>query len=131
MIDELNRIISGLRVALKKMKHPSGGTYWDHTLVAFGSEFGRTARGNKFNSAQGSDHAGDLATRWMSMPFMGGPVAKADNGGRVFGETRSKDLKSTGKVYSYRSVLKTMMDALGCDHSEFFTGDQPFDTLFT
>ena len=129
-IDELNRIISGLHLALKTMKHPSGGTYWDHTLVALGSEFGRTARGNKFNSASGSDHAGDLATRWMSMPFFGGPISKAGNGGRSFGSTRNKDLKAKGKVYSYRSVLKTLMDALGCEHSEFFEADKPFDDLF-
>jgi uncharacterized protein (DUF1501 family) len=130
MIDELNRLISGLRVALKTMEHPSGGTYWDHTLVAFGSEFGRTADGEKFNSARGSDHGGDLATRWMSMPFMGGPISQAGNGGRSFGETGKRDLKAKGKVYSYRSVLKTLMDALGCDHSEFFQGDEPFDVLF-
>lgn len=130
MIDELNRIISGLEVALKMMKHPSGGTYWDNTIVAFGSEFGRTADGSKFNSARGSDHGGDRATRWMSMPFMGGPISKAGNGGRAFGGTKKKDLKAKGKVYSYRSVMKTVMDALGCDHSEFFQADDPFDDLF-
>ena len=130
-IDELNRIISGLMVALKQMEHPSGGSYWDHTLVALGSEFGRTARGNKFNSAAGSDHAGDLATRWMSMPVFGGVIDQAGNGGRSFGQTRSKDLKAKGKVYSYRSTLKTFMDALGCDHHEFFQGDKPYDDLYT
>lgn len=131
MIDELNRIISGLHVALKQLEHPAGGSYWDHTIVALGSEFGRTARGSKFNSASGSDHAGDLATRWMSMPFFGGPISKAGNGGRVYGSTRSEDLKSQGKVYSYRSVLKTLMDTLGCDHREFFGADEPFDDLFS
>jgi uncharacterized protein (DUF1501 family) len=130
-IDELNRLISGLEVALKHMEHPSGGTYWDHTMVVFGSEFGRTARGSQFNSARGSDHGGDLATRWMSMPFMGGLLDRAGNLGRQFGETRASDLKATGKVYSYRSVLKTLMDALGCDHSEFFPADEPFDDLFS
>ncbi len=130
-IEDLNRIISGLEIALKTMEHPSGGSYWDHTLVAFGSEFGRTARGSKFNSARGSDHAGDLATRWMSMPFMGGLIDDAGNGGRSFGHTRSADLKSEGKVYSYRSVLKTLMDTLGCDHQEFFPADEPFEDLFS
>ncbi|MEL6181989.1 MAG: DUF1501 domain-containing protein, partial [Myxococcota bacterium] len=72
--DDLNRLIAGLHYVLRKMTHPSGGSYWDHTVVAFGSEFGRTARGDEFNSARGSDHGGDLATRWMSMPFMGGPI---------------------------------------------------------
>jgi hypothetical protein len=129
-IDELNRLICGLQYALKAMQHPDGGSYWDHTLVVLGSEFGRTARGSKFNSAAGSDHAGDLATRWMSMPMMGGVISQAGNGGRSFGETRSRDLKANGQVYSYRSVLKTLMDSLGCDHSDFFGGDEPFDDLF-
>jgi hypothetical protein len=129
-IDELNRLICGLQYVLKAMQHPDGGSYWDNTLVVLGSEFGRTARGSKFNSAAGSDHAGDLATRWMSMPMMGGVISQAGNGGRSFGETRSNDLKANGQVYSYRSVLKTLMDSLGCDHSDFFGGDEPFDDLF-
>ncbi len=129
-MEGLNHILSGLPVALKMMQHPDGGTYWDHTLVVMGSEFGRTARGSKFNSARGSDHSGDLATRWMSMPFMGGLIESAGNGGRSFGETRSRDLKANGKVYSYRSVMKTMMDVLGCDHQEFFPADEPFEDLF-
>ncbi len=129
-LEELNRIISGLPVALKMMQHPDGGTYWDHTLVAMGSEFGRTTHGNKFNSARGSDHGGDLATRWMSMPFMGGLIDQAGKGGRSLGSCRTTDLKAQGKVYSYRSVLKTLMDALGCDHQEFFPADAPFEDLF-
>lgn len=126
-IAALNRIISGLIAALKAMSHPSGGTYWDHTLVALGSEFGRTARGNRFNSARGSDHGGDNATRWMSMPVFGGVVTQ---GGRMLGRTRASDLKAEGKVYSYRSTLKTLMDTLGCDHAPFFPADEPFDDLF-
>lgn len=130
MMEELNRIISGLEFALKAMEHPDGGSYWDHTLVALGSEFGRTARGSKFNSARGSDHSGDNATRWMSMPFMGGPVDSAGTGGRLFGSTRPSDLEAEGPIYSYRSTLKTMMDLLGCDHRDFFPADPPFDDLF-
>ena len=129
-LEDLNQLISGLQVALKLMTHRSGGTYWDHTLVVMGSEFGRTARGHKFNSANGSDHGGDLATRWMSMPVMGGLIDQAGNGGRRLGETRNRDLKATGQVYSYRSTLKTLMDALGCDHQEFFPADDPYEDLF-
>lgn len=125
----LNRLISGLEVALKKMTHPSGGSYWDHTLVVFGSEFGRTARGSRFNSARGSDHAGDYATRWMSMPMMGGLVTATGMGGRSLGETRGTDLKPLGEVYGYRSLLKTLMDGLGCDHQEFFPADRPAPVL--
>lgn len=128
-IDELNQLISGLNAALKMMEHPSGGTYWDHTLVVLGSEFGRTTRGNKFNSAGGSDHGGDYATRWMSMPFMGGAITAAGNGGRTFGETTSEDLSPAGQVYSYRATMKTVMDLLGCEHEEFFPADEPFNDL--
>ncbi len=126
-LDEPARMISGLAAALKRMQHPTGGTYWDHTLVVFGSEFSRTTRGSRFNSARGSDHGGDLATRWMSMPFMGGPIARP---GRRLGETRASDLKATGQVYGYRSVLKTLLDGLGADHAEFFPADAPFDDLY-
>lgn len=129
-IAELNHMISALIAALKLMDHPAGGKYWDHTLVALGSEFGRTTRGNKFNSARGSDHGGDLATRWMSMPVFGGVIEQAGNGGKTFGLTRAEDLKAEGKVYSYRALCKTLMDTLGCEHSEFFPADQPFDDLF-
>ena len=129
-IEELGHLISALTAALKTMTHPEGGTYWDHTLVVLGSEFGRTTRGSKFNSAKGSDHGGDLATRWMSMPVFGGLIEKAGSGGKSFGQTRPEDLKAQGKVYSYRSLCKTVMDTLGCDHSPFFPADAPFDDLF-
>lgn len=129
-ISELNQLLSALIAALKLMDHPSGGKYWDHTLVVLGSEFGRTTRGNKFNSARGSDHGGDLATRWMSMPIMGGVISQAGNQGKSFGVTRPADLKAEGPVYSYRGLAKTLMDALGCDHREFFPADEPFDDLF-
>ncbi len=126
---ELNQLISALNAALKRMTHPSGGTYWDHTLVVFGSEFGRTTRGGKFNSAGGSDHGGDYATRWMSMPFMGGVISAAGTGGRSFGGVSREDLSPTGKVYSYRATMKTLLDLLGCDHTEFFPADEPFNDL--
>jgi hypothetical protein len=125
-----NRLLSALNAALKRMEHPTGGTYWDHTLVVMGSEFGRTARGSGFNSAGGSDHGGDLATRWMSMPFMGGLIEQRGIGGRQFGVTAKTDLKHDGVVFSYRSVAKTMMDLLGADHCEFFQQDDPITGVF-
>lgn len=129
-MDQANRLISGLRTALQKMQHPKGGTYWDKTLVVLGSEFGRTTGGNKFNSANGSDHSSDLATRWMSMPMMGGIISQAGKGGRRLGETRASDLKAMGQVYSYRAVLKTLLDLLGADHSTMFPADNPIEDLF-
>ncbi|MBX5483260.1 MAG: DUF1501 domain-containing protein [Myxococcaceae bacterium] len=129
-IEQLNQLLSGVRAALKKMQHPSGGTYWDKTVVVLGSEFGRTTGGQKFNSAGGSDHSSDFATRWMSMPFMGGIIQAAGKGGRSLGRTRPSDLKADGPVYSYRSVLKTLMDWLGCNHQGIFPADAPIGDFF-
>lgn len=126
-IQGFNQMLSALEWALRRMEHPTGGTYWDHTIVAVGSEFSRSTRGAPFNSARGSDHGGDYATRWMSMPFMGGPIGAR---GRMIGSTSSADLSAEGPVFSYRSTWKTLMDALGADHSEFFPADEPFDNLF-
>lgn len=129
-ISSLNRLLSATNAALKQMEHKDGGTYWDHTLVVLGSEFGRTARGGRFNSAGGSDHGGDRATRWMSMPMMGGMITASGIGGRQFGVTAKSDLADDGLVFSYRSVWKTMMHLLGADHSEFFSADAPIDSVF-
>jgi Protein of unknown function (DUF1501) len=126
----LNRLLSALNVALKLMQHPKGGTYWDKTLIVLGSEFGRTARGSGFNSAGGSDHGGDRATRWLSMPFMGGMVTQSGLGGRQIGSTEPSELKDDGIVHSYRAVAKTLMDLLCADHSEFFPADAPITTIF-
>jgi Protein of unknown function (DUF1501) len=130
-LDKANRLLSGLRAALKRMQHPSGGDYWSKTLVVLGSEFGRTANGGKFNSAGGSDHSSDLSTRWMSMPMMGGIIDQAGKGGRRLGETRASDLKALGAVYTYRSVCKTMLDLVGADHATVFPADNPIQDLFT
>jgi hypothetical protein len=129
-MDAANRVISGLIFALQKMTHPAGGTYWDHTLVVLGSEFGRTTGGSRFNSAGGSDHSSDLATRWMSMPMLGGVVNAAGKGGRSLGQTRPADLRAEGQVYSYRAMLKTLLDLLGADHANIFPADRPIEDLF-
>jgi uncharacterized protein (DUF1501 family) len=129
-IADLGLLLSGLNAALKRMTHPDGGTYWDHTLVVMGSEFGRTTRGTPFNSAGGSDHGGDRATRWMSMPFMGGIVTASGMGGKQYGVTEKSELKDDGRVYSYRAVAKTLMDLLCADHSEFFPEDPPIADIF-
>ncbi|MCH7946041.1 MAG: hypothetical protein IIC73_08535 [Armatimonadetes bacterium] len=51
--------------------------------------------------------------------------------GAQIGATAATDLAPDGQVFSYRSVLKTLLDSLGCDHSEFFPADDPFDDLHT
>jgi len=126
--DRCNRMLSALMAALPRMEHPDGGTYWDHTVICLGSEFSRTARGSRFNSANGSDHNGDNATRWMSMPFFGGPIS----GGRIVGaSTNASDLEADGTVYSYRAMANTLMDGLGCDSSVFFPADDCVPGLLT
>ena len=129
-MEGLNHVLSALHAALHRMQHPSGGTYWDHTLVVLGSEFGRSTGNQRFNSAGGSDHGADNATRWMSMPMMGGIVERSGLGGLQLGETRRSDLAALGQVYSYRSVLKTMMDLLGADHAEAFPADAPLEDFW-
>jgi hypothetical protein len=129
-IEELSRLLSGFRAALQRMRHPEGGTYWDKTLVVVGSEFGRTTSGSRFNSAGGSDHSSDLATRWMSMPMMGGVINGAGKGGRRIGGTRRDDLRAEGPVFAYRSMMKLLLDLLGCDHSIVFTSNPPIQELF-
>ena len=129
-LEAANRLVSGLRTALQRMQHPEGGSYWDKTLVVIGSEFGRTTGGSRYNSANGSDHGADLATRWMSMPFMGGVIQDAGKGGKSLGSVNRADLKATGKVYSYRAVLKTMLDLLGADHEGVFPADAPIEDFF-
>ena len=126
-IQGMNRLLSALNWALKRMEHPEGGTYWDHTVVVLGSEFSRTGRGARFNSAQGSDHNGDNATRYMCMPFMGGPIAAK---GRLIGPTDPSTMEAVDKVYSYRSMWNTIMDGLGAETNEFFPADEPFDDLY-
>jgi hypothetical protein len=130
-LDEVNQLLSALFVALKQMTHPDGGTYWDHTLVVLGSEFGRTTGGNRFNSARGSDHSSDLATRWMSMPMMGGVIDRFGKGGKSLGQSRASDLKALGKVYGYRALLKTLLDSLGADHSAVFPQEALIGDLFS
>ena len=130
-LDGLTHLLSGLRTALKTMTHPDGGTYWDRTLVVCGSEFGRTTGGQRFNSAAGSDHGSDYPTRWLSMPLMGGVIDEAAKGGAKLGNTRRDDLGPDGGVFSYRALMKTMLDLLGCDHEGVFPADAPIAELFS
>lgn len=129
-LSDLTHVLSATVSALTSMQHPEGGTYWDKTLIVLGSEFGRTTQGARFNSAGGSDHSSDLATRWMSMPMLGGVIDAAGKGGRRFGETRKADLVAQGPVYSYRALLKTFLDVLGADATEVFPGDAPIGEFF-
>lgn len=128
---DITRQLSGLNYLLKRMPHPSGGTYWDHTLVTIIGEFSRNnTLASGFNSGNGSDHTTNNAgpARNQAIPFMGGPVTAAGNGGRLFGSTDT-NINATGPVYSSRSFLSTILDGLGIDPAAFW-GDPAID-LYT
>jgi hypothetical protein len=125
----LGRAISGLYFALQALKHPDGGSYFDHTLVAVVSEFGRdNVEANGFNSGNGSDHNGGPGSRYQAIPFFGGVVGKR---GKFFGETNASTMepKSGEPVFGTRSMLATFLDVLGIDASEHFV-DEPLTEIF-
>lgn len=126
---DLGRQLSGLHFLLKRMPHPDGGTYFDHTVVLTTSEFSRnnTFAETGFNSGNGSDHVADGAdpARNMAIAVMGGPVRA---GGRLIGETDSA-LKAQGIVFSTADLMATIFDLLGLDHREHLPGS-PIKELF-
>lgn len=126
---DLVRQLAGLDELLHAMPHPTGGTYWDHTLVAVVSEFSRNNTGdNGFNSGAGSDHVVEASApcRNQAIAVMGGPVTA---GGVCIGATDS-ELVATGPVFSSRSLLATFLDVLGIEPGGFFT-ESPIEELFS
>ncbi len=127
---DLARQLAGLHFLLKRMPHPEGGTYFDHTLVLTTSEFSRnnTFAETGFNSGNGSDHVADGAAapaRNMAIAVMGGVVATK---GRLIGETDS-ELRAQGAVFSTADLLATIFDVLGVDPSAHLPGS-PVKELF-
>lgn len=119
---DLVRQLAGLSFLLKRMPHPEGGTYFDHTLVVTMSEFSRnnTFETTGFNSGNGSDHVGQGAdpARNMAIAMMGGVVTR---GGDLIGGT-DDDMKATGAVFSTADVLATVLDAVGVDPTPHMPG---------
>jgi uncharacterized protein (DUF1501 family) len=113
--EDLVRQLTGLQFLLKRMAHPDGGTYWDHTLVVTVSEFSRnnTQATTGFNSGKGSDHVGEGAdpARNQATVLMGGVVSQ---GGKQIGAT-DDTMKAQGKVFSTRELLATVLDVTGID----------------
>ena len=93
----------------------------------FGSEFSRTARGSRFNSARGSDHGGTTPRGGCPCPSWAAHRAGAWSTARC---PRALGSEAQGKVFSYRATMKTLMDMLGCEHDEFFPADDPFEDFF-
>lgn len=124
---DLVRQLAGLDELLHRMPHPSGGAYWDHTLVAVVSEFSRnnTSAETGFNSGNGSDHVEERPgpCRNQAIAVMGGPVTAA---GRLIGSTDA-EMNATGTVFGSRRLLATFLDVLGLDNA---FGDAPIEELF-
>jgi hypothetical protein len=123
------RMLAGLVYALKRLQHPEGGTYWDHTLVVCTSEFTRdNTELSGFNSGQGSDHNGGPGCRYQALPFFGGLVGQ---GGKFFGETDydTMEPKMGEPVFSSQSLLALCLDVLGIDSALHFA-DAPLTAIF-
>lgn len=112
---DLARQLAGIHYLLKAMPHTAGGTFWDHTIVTVVSEFSRNnTMADGFNSGRGSDHVPQNPgpQRNQALPIMGGPIAASK--GKLIGSTDS-GINATGAVFSSRSLLSTLADALGLD----------------
>lgn len=129
LAQQLERVICGFNFALKMMPHPAGGTYWDHTVVATVSEFGRdNLMANGFNSGGGSDHVGTPGTRNQAYMVMGGPVT---GGGEIYGQTDPSTLELIGNdVWSTQNYLATWLSFLDIDYGEVFPSATPIDVLW-
>jgi Protein of unknown function (DUF1501) len=119
----LGRTLSALYFVLSRMADDGGKSWWDTTLIAVTSEFGRdntsaTADDGLtigYNRGDGSDHHGTAPSRYQALPFTGGVVA----GGRLLAPTDEQCQPQSDPVAS-PSVLATLMGALGIDASRYF-----------
>ncbi len=127
---DLVRQLAGLNYLLKAMPHPTGGTYWDKTLVVVLSEFSRNnTEETGFNSGAGSDHVGYLPgpCRNQAIALMGGVIPSANRGKR-YGSSDDQ-MVATGTVYSSKQLLSTILDVLGIAPTPYWS-DAPIAELF-
>lgn len=130
-VGDLVRQLAGLHFLLHRMPHASGGTFWDHTIVAVVSEFGRNdTASNGFNSGNGSDHIEENPgpVRNQAIAMMGGPIAASK--GRLIGPTDDQiNALDPTRVFTSRSLLTTLTNALGINRNYF--GAEPIGELFS
>lgn len=130
---DLVRQLAGLNFLLKAMPHPTGGTYWDHSIVCVVSEFSRNnTTDSGFNSGAGSDHVGAESgpARNQAVAMMGGPISGVE--GQLIGSTDDQiDALEPGLVFSSRSLLATLFDAIGVDPAGQFPADAPISELYS
>lgn len=127
---DLGRQLAGLHFLLHRMVNPQTGLpLWNRTVVIVVSEFSRdnVDPATGFNSADGSDHNGTPATRNQCWPIMGGPITA---GGARIGRLDPDTLQPVESAMSVRSVLSTLLDVLGIDHTRYWS-DAPIASLFT
>lgn len=126
----LARAFAGLNFALKRMPHPAGGTYWEHTLVMVTSEFGRdNLMSNGFNSGGGSDHTGGPGSRYQAFPYMSG---RSEQGGRFFGRTNATTMEPMPgePVFGTVNHLATGLAFLDINTEDVWPGVEPILEIF-
>lgn len=126
---DIGRQLAGMHFLLHRMTNANGQPLWNRTVVIMVSEFSRdnTEPTTGFNSADGSDHNGSPASRNQCWPIMGGPITA---GGKRIGQLDPNTLATVGgPATSVRSVLSTLLDVLGIDHTRYWS-DAPVASLF-
>lgn len=128
--NNLARAFAGLNFALKRMQHPEGGTYWDHTMVIVTSEFGRdNLMSSGFNSGGGSDHTGGPGSRYQAFPYMGGLVAQ---GGGFFGQTNANTMEPMKgePIFGTTNHMAMALALLDINTEEIWPGVEPINVMF-
>jgi hypothetical protein len=128
--NNLARVLCGLNFALKQMPHPEGGTYWDHTIIAMVTEFGRdNTMDTGYNSGGGSDHTGGPGCRYQSWFVSGGLVGKP---GKHFGHTdaATMDIMNGEPVFGTANYYAMLFALLDIDIEGIWPGIDPVNEIF-
>jgi len=126
----LARVICGLNFALKQMPHAEGGTYWDHTLIAMVTEFGRdNTMDSGYNSGGGSDHTGGPGSRYQAWFVTGGLLGKQ---GKHFGHTdpSTMEVMNGEPVFGTANYYAMMFALLDIDIETIWPGIEPVNAIF-
>lgn len=125
----LERVLCGLNYVLKMAAHPAGGTFWDRTVVAIITEFGRdNVMDGGYNSGGGSDHVGGPGMRNQAYFLMGGPVGQK---GAMFGSTDPVSMERMDDVvFSTQQYLATFLAFLDIDYSTVYPSAMPIDVVW-
>ncbi len=98
---------------------------WDHTLIIWGGEFGRTiySQGGLTKDNYGRDHHPRCFTMWLA----GGGI----KGGTVYGTTDEFSYNVVENPVHVRDLHATILRLLGIDHSKFTVKWQGVDMKLT